>query len=177
MKSATPAFAAVVPAGTAVPPRRVREAPGELARGVERRYNAPVLTEGTGLVLPAGVKAVPVRDFYRRPHLTSASSMWPQLKAMDGTIVDGSVVPGRGASTRIAILGEFTDGWYELLHANGRADRVTWDARAFPFLWFYGEFGATNEHPYRGRFYTLALQPLSRSPYPRGRHARTALAG
>ena len=56
---------------------------------------------------------------------------------------------------------------YELIHANGRADRVMWDASKLPFLWFYGEFGATKEHPYRDRFYTLALQPLSRNPYPR----------
>jgi hypothetical protein len=33
--------------------------------------------------------------------------------------------------------------------------------------WIYGEFGATPEHPYRDRFYRLALQPLSRNPYPR----------
>lgn len=47
------------------------------------------------------------------------------------------------------------------------ADRVTWDAGKLPFLWLYGEFGGTNEVPYHHRFYTLALQPLSRNPYPR----------
>jgi len=31
----------------------------------------------------------------------------------------------------------------------------------------HGEFGATKEHPFRDRFYTLALQPLSGNPYPR----------
>jgi len=42
---------------------------------------------------------------------------------------------------------------------------VTWDARKLPFLWFYGEFGATNDAPYHNWFYTLALQPFSRNPY------------
>ena len=46
---------------------------------------------------------------------------------------------------------------------------MTWDARKFPFLWFYGEFGATNDAPYHDRFYTLALQPFSRNPYSRTR--------
>jgi hypothetical protein len=69
--------------------------------------------------------------------------------------------------TRIAILSGFTEGWYELSHANGRADRVTWDASRLPVLWVYGEFGATKQAPYRDRFYTLALQPMSRNPYPR----------
>jgi len=134
---------------------------------VERRYNAPLLTPGTRLVLPAGIKAVPIQDYYRHPHLASAESAWPHMTATDGTTVDASIVPKRGAPTRIAMLSGFTEGWYELIHASGRADRVTWDARKLPYLWFYGEFGATNDAPYRDTFYTLALQPFSRNPYSR----------
>jgi hypothetical protein len=44
---------------------------------------------------------------------------------------------------------------------------VTWDAGKLPLLWLYGEFGGTNEAPYRNRFCTLALQALSRNPYTR----------
>ena len=105
-------------------------------RGGERRYNAPLLTPGTRLVLPAGIKAVPIKDYYRRPHLTSAESAWPHMGATDDTTVDASIVPERGAPTRIAMLSGFTVGWYELIHACGRADRVTWDARSLPFVWF-----------------------------------------
>jgi len=136
------------------------------AAAAARHYNAPLLAPGTRLVLPAGIKAVPVRDYYHRPRLASAASAWPRVRAADGTVVDASVIPERGAPTRIAMLSGFTDGWYELRHANGRADRVTWDVRAMPFLWLYGEFGATNAWPYHNRFYMLALQPMSRNPYP-----------
>jgi hypothetical protein len=160
--SAAPALAA-----SAVRPGSVPKAAGDLMRGAERRYNAPLLTSGTRLVLPAGVKAVPVLDFYRRPRVASAASAWPYLRAADGTTVDASVIPERGAPTRIAILNGFTEGWYDLVHASGRADRVTWDAGKLPVLWVYGEFGATKESPYRDRFFTLALQPMSRNPYPR----------
>jgi hypothetical protein len=138
-------------------------AAGALVQGVQRQYNAPLLAAGTRLVLPAGVKAVPVQDYYTRPRLT-ASSAWPHLKAADGTTVDASVIPGRGAPTRVAVLSGFTDGWYEVRHANGRADRVTWDAGTMPFLWLYGEFGGTNVHPYN-LFYSLSLQPMSANPY------------
>jgi hypothetical protein len=160
--SAAPALAA-----TATRPGSVPKAADDLVRGVERRYNAPLLTPGTRLVLPAGIKAVPVLDYYRRPHVASAASAWPYMRAANGSTVDASVIPGRGAPTRIAILNGFTEGWYELIHANGRADRVMWDAGKLPVLWVYGEFGATKESPYRDRFYTLALQPMSRNPYPR----------
>jgi hypothetical protein len=160
--SATPALAA-----TATRPGSVPKATDDLVRGAERRYNAPLLTPGTRLVLPAGVKAVPVLDYYHRPRLASAASAWPHVRAADGTAVDASVIPGRGAPTRIAIVSGFTEGWYELTHASGRADRVMWDASKMPCLFVYGEFGGTDEEPFRDRFYTLALQPMSRNPYTR----------
>ena len=151
-------------AATAARRGNVPAAAEELVKGVERHYSPPLLTPGTRLVLPAGIKAVPVRDYYHRPRLAPAASAWPHMRAADGTVVDASVIPGRGAPTRVAVLSGFTDGWYELRHANGRADRVTWDAGAMPFLWLYGEFGATSKSPY-DRFYSLALQPMSRNPY------------
>jgi hypothetical protein len=161
--SATPALAS----SAARPASVTTAAAGDLVRGQERRYNAPLLAAGTRLVLPAGVKAVPVVDYYHRPHLARAASTWPYLRATDGTTVDASVIPDRGAPTRVAILSGFTEGWYELAHVSGRADRVTWDARKLPHLFVYGEFGGTDEEPYRGRFFSLALQPMSRNPYSR----------
>jgi hypothetical protein len=158
----TPALAA-----SATRPGSVRAAADDLVRGAERRYNAPLLTPGTRLLLPTGVKAVPVQDYYHRPHLASAASAWPHLRAADGTTVDASVIPDRGAPTRIAMVSGFTEGWYELTHASGRADRVMWDASKMPYLFVHGEFGGTDEEPFRDRFYTLALQPMSRNPYRR----------
>jgi hypothetical protein len=160
--SAIPALAG--PAGR---PGKIQTNTDDLVRGQERRYNAPLLTPGTRLLLPADVTAVPVVDYYQRPRLARAASAWPHLRAADGTAVDASVIPDRGAPTRIAIVSGFTEGWYELAHASGRADRVTWDARKLPYLFVYGEFGGTSEEPYRGRFYSLALQPMSRNPYLR----------
>jgi hypothetical protein len=165
--SAAPALGAVRPGRSPAAGGRVPAAVAELVRGTERRYNAPLLAPGTRLVLPAGVKAVPVLDYYHRPHLASGVSAWPHLRAADGTTVDASVIPERGAPTRIAVVTGFTEGAYELTHANGRADRVMWDASKMPHLFVYGEFGGTDEEPFRDRFYSLALQPMSRNPYTR----------
>ncbi|MEV0908864.1 hypothetical protein [Streptomyces hokutonensis] len=165
---------AATPASAATATRRggVPAVTDELVSGQERRYNAPLLTPGTRLVLPAGVEAVPVQDYYSGPHLGPARSAWPYVTATDGSTVDASTVPERGAPTRVAILSGFTEGWYELLHPNGRADRVSWDAGKLPFLWLYGEFGGTDAAPYRNRFYTLALQSFSRNPYSRNTRIR-----
>jgi hypothetical protein len=138
-----------------------------LMRGAERRFSASRLTPGTRLVLPTGIRAVAVEDYYHRPRTAQAGTAWPHVTATDGSTVDASVVPDRGAPTRIAILSGFVEGWYEIRHAHGRTDRVTWDARKLPVLFLYGEFGATNEAPFHNRIYSLALQPLSRNPYAR----------
>ena len=163
--SVGPALAAPAVTASAVRPGSALAAAGDLVRGQERRYNAPLLAPGTRLVLPAGVKAVPVLDYYHRPRLARAASAWPHIRAADGATVDASVIPDRSAPTRIAIVSGFTEGWYELAHASGRADRVTWDASKLPYLFVYGEFGGTDEEPYRNWFYSLALQPMSRNPY------------
>jgi hypothetical protein len=139
----------------------------DLVVGAERRYNAPLLTAGTRLVLPTGIKSVSVLDYYHRPHLAFAGSAWPYVMAANGMRVDASVIPERGAPTRVAVLTGFTDGWYDVIHANGRADHVAWDASQLPALWIYGEFGATKEAPFHNWIYSLALQPLSRNPYSR----------
>jgi hypothetical protein len=90
--SATPALAAA-----STRPAGIPAAGGDLVRGTERRYNAPLLTPGTRLVLPAGVTAVPVLDYYHRPRLARAASAWPLMTVADGTTVDASVIPERGA--------------------------------------------------------------------------------
>lgn len=167
---------AAVPAAAATATRTDTASPNapQLARGAQRTYNAPQLEPGTRLVLPTGITAVSIQDYYHRPHLASAQTSWPNVTAADGTTVDASTVPERGAPTCVAMLSGFSEngGWYELVHANGRADRVTWDARTFPVLRLYAEYGATNEHPFKDRFYTLALQLLSRNPYSRNSLAR-----
>ena len=127
--AALPVLAGVAAAGPALAapaaPAHWRSGPaaaGDLLRGQERRYNAPLLTPGTRLVLPAGVKAIPVLDCYRRPRLAPAASTWPHLRAADGTTVDASVIPGRGAPTRTALVSGFTEGWYKL-HPRQRTGR------------------------------------------------------
>ena len=68
-RSAVPASATPALAASAGRPGNVTTATDDLVRGQERRYNAPLLTPGTRLLLPAGVKAVPVLDYYHRPRL------------------------------------------------------------------------------------------------------------
>ena len=164
-----PAMAATVP-----PPSSTAQTADVLVRGVEQHYNLPLLTPGTRLVLPTGIKAVAIQDYYRAPHLASAETSWPRMTAADGSTVDASIIPNGPAPTRVAMLSGFRagQGWYELvLPGKAAARRVTWDAARFPFLFIHGEFGAAPEAPFN-RLFTLAFQPFSGNPYARTPYAR-----
>lgn len=56
--SVIPALAGPATLPDGAPSRSVSKTTHDLVRGVERRYNAPLLTPGTRLVLPGGIKAV-----------------------------------------------------------------------------------------------------------------------
>ncbi|MGP3978251.1 hypothetical protein ACTWQF_30395 [Streptomyces sp. 8N114] len=143
----------------------VGTATAKIVRGGVRRFNAPRLTPGARLRLPEGVKAVSVEGYFEnRPRVAPKAYAWPNIPAADGTMVDASIVPERNAASRMAILSGFKEGWYELIHPNGKIDRVEWNAQKLPYLWFWGEFGAFEDLPLMGRFYTLGLEPFSRPP-------------
>jgi hypothetical protein len=137
----------------------------KIARGGVRRFNAPWLTPGARLKLPSGVQAVPVEGWFEnRTRVAPKPLAWPHLPAADGTRVDASVVPKAGAPSLMAVLSGFDRGRYELVHANGKVDRVEWDAKRFPYLWYWAEWGAAKHFPFMGSFYHLSLEPFSRNP-------------
>lgn len=136
-----------------------------IERGGARHFNAPRLTPGARLRLPEGIKAVQVEGYFEnRPRLGRTEYTWPYVQTADGSVADASIVPERGAASRMAVLSGFKQGWYEVSYVNGTTDRVTWDAKKLPYLWLWGEFGAWQEFPFMGQFFTIALEPLSHNP-------------
>jgi hypothetical protein len=158
----SPASAPAVPDLTAA----VGPATDTLVRGGIRRFYPPLLAPGARLVLPAGIQAVTVEGYFEnRPRVSSKASAWPHLPSADGAMADASIIPDRGAGSRMAILSGFTQGWYELVHPNGKTERVEWDARKLPYLWYWGEFGGSSDQLFMNKFYTLGLEAFSRPPF------------
>ncbi|WP_272474807.1 hypothetical protein [Baekduia alba] len=146
-------------------PAAAAAATEKITRGAVRRFNAPWLTPGARLKLPSGIQAVAVEGWFEnRTRVAPKPLAWPHLPAADGTRVDASVVPKPGAPSLMAVLTGFDRGRYELVHANGKVDRVKWDAERFPYLWYWAEWGAAKHFPFMGSFYHLSLQPLSHNP-------------
>ncbi|MGP3960791.1 hypothetical protein ACTWPT_32750 [Nonomuraea sp. 3N208] len=157
------------PVGTASAATRARSsgagtAAQTIVRGGARRWHGPFLSPGARLLLPRGVKTTPVEYYFTSPQLARTACAWPQMSALDGTMVDASIIPEHGAPSRVAVLSGFDNGWYELISREGQATRVTWDHRELPYLLFVGEFGATKDVGFMSKFFTLALEPFSHNP-------------
>jgi len=91
---------------------------------------------------------------------------WPLVPGNDGATVDLSRFPDKGTASDIIYLTGFDKkGWYEIEnHASQVGIRVEWDAAAFPYLWYWQEFGATTGYPWYGRHQNIGLEPFTSYP-------------
>ena len=147
----------------------------------QRRHNAPLLTPGTHVVLPAGITAIAVKDYYHpsAPGLGQVrmAALDRERRQRDGERVDRC--PSHGAPTRVAILSGFTEGWYELSHASGtgRPRHVGCPQAPVPVV-------LRRVRRRRARLRSTAgstrsrCEPFSRNPYSRKRsgHRRSVMS-
>jgi hypothetical protein len=166
--AAAPALAAVSGIGAAPTAGDAAVATGVIRGGV-RRFSSPVIAPGHRIRLPRGVKVLPaVGAGPLASHRIAPGGpyAWPDVPTRDGGSTDLSAVPRAGTPSTSAYLTGFGGrGWYEIADPGGAvAARVEWDARRMPYLWLWGEWGASKQYPFWGRFYTLALEPFSRHP-------------
>jgi hypothetical protein len=170
--AAAPALAAVGELGgaPAAPSSAVPAgaAAGALRGGV-RRFSSPFIKPGHRIRMPRGVEVMPAVAAAPLTHQHIAPGgpyAWPSVPTRAGGTTDLSAVPeARAPSTSAFLTGFGRRGWYEIADPRGSvAARVEWDARHMPYLWVWGEWGASTQYPFWGRFYTLALEPFSRHP-------------
>lgn len=143
--------------------------------GVEQRamwgqhlaFGPPFLREGCRIVLPDGARVLPHPDaigLAGRRVAGDREHRWPHATAPDGTTVDLSRVPGRGAASEMLYVTDLEAGRYELIDPDGVGLRVEWEAELLPYLWIWQEFGASTGHPWFGERYTVGLEPFSSFP-------------
>lgn len=143
--------------------------------GVEQRamwgqhigFGAPFLRPGCRIVLPEGVRVLPhpepIEPSGRRV-AGDREHRWPDAVAPDGTPVDLSLVPDRGAPSEMLYVTGFDVGRYDIVDPDGLGLRVDWDAALLPYLWIWQELGATKDYPWFGDAYLVGLEPFSSYP-------------
>ena len=91
---------------------------------------------------------------------------WPLVTGKDGREIDLSRLPESGQClTEMAYLSDFEQGRYVLTSASlGLSAELCWDHKTFPHLWYWLEWGATDQYPFYGRCHVAAFEPFSSMP-------------
>lgn len=94
---------------------------------------------------------------------TSGRSTWPQAIS-HGKTIDLRKLPPVGAPSDIFYLTKFLAGKCRVWSKEWQLGiDVRWDPQAFPYLWFWREFGAGGA-PWYGRHYNIGLEPFTSYP-------------
>jgi len=123
-------------------------------------YGKPVYGAGSRIFAPAG-KSLDDDKFAERG--------WPMH---EGT--DLSLCPAEGAGTgEMFYLADLSDGWYALVNPKEKLGlAMSWDREIFPYVWIWREANKSQNYPYFGGAYTVAIEPFSSLPGARARGER-----
>jgi hypothetical protein len=136
--------------------------------GQHLAFGAPFLRPGCRIELPTGLRVLPHPEAIGptgRRVAGDREHRWPAAVAPDGTPVDLSLVPERGAPSEMLYVTGFDGrGRYDLVDPDGLGLRVEWAALRLPYLWIWQELGATTDFPWFGDAYLLGLEPFSSYP-------------
>ncbi len=142
-------------------------------------FGAPFLDPSC--TVATGARRILVDDLRVQPNgelERAATGEWPHVAGRDGSSVDLSRVPAPDAGViRFGYLTDFDGAWYAIGNPRlGVEAHVSWDADTFPHAWYWLDAGGTEEYPWFGRAYVLAIEPASSHP-GRGIEAVKATTG
>lgn len=136
--------------------------------GFHFTFGPPFLTEDSKITVedPAMVLA---HDYGADGPLRRVGSneefAWPKGRNSQGEIVDFSLLPVRGTPGEMLYIHKSPIGWYRVESpSHSMAAEVCWDNTLFPYLWFWQEYGYSQEAPWYGKHYNIGLEPFSSYP-------------
>lgn len=126
-------------------------------------FGLPFLKEGAKITTNARrFLAEPLMPPHRR-FQPGMESDFPKVLNINGKDDDASVVPPESAApySDLAYLSGFDDSAFYALKNEEKSVgfAVRWDARIFKFLWYWQERYATQDAPWWGSTYAVALEP------------------
>lgn len=138
--------------------------------GQHLAFGRPFLAPGCRIRLPEGVEVL--TEAADSPVLSpgrvvrGGAFVWPTGVDRQAEQVDLSVLPDRNTASEMLYIHGFDDqAWYTVENPSlGLGMKVEWDGAAFPYLWYWQEFGATKGYPWYGRHYNVGLEPFAGYP-------------
>ncbi|HEX5481149.1 MAG TPA: DUF4432 family protein [Terriglobia bacterium] len=88
---------------------------------------------------------------------------WPKLKLRAGGEVDISRIAAPSARSHdLAAITGFQEGWYAIRsQSKGVGCGLSWDAKVFPWLWFWQLYRGCPDYPFWGSEYVVAIEPVT----------------
>jgi galactose mutarotase-like enzyme len=129
-------------------------------------FGLPFLKEGAKIKTNA--KTMEVHDDILEPRRFKAGKTynWPQAEDPTGKAFDASVIPNTDAPAYrdLSFLSNFetanNKAHYTITNPEQKiAFSVSWDAQIFKCLWLWQERNASQDFPWWGKCYTVALEP------------------
>jgi len=129
-------------------------------------FGLPFLNEGASI--DTNAKTMEVHDDIVAPRRYKAGKTynWPQAEDPTGKAFDASVIPDTSAPAYrdLSFLSNFdivtNKAHYTITNAQQKVGfKVNWDANLFKCLWLWQERNASQDFPWWGKCYTVALEP------------------
>lgn len=146
----------------------------ELMWGQQLRFGPPLVAAGAEVECPASFvhPDALVTDDVEYDDVTP----WPRTPG-ESSMINLRYLPGTDSETRLAYLAGLSNGTVTVTNSQAacRVD-LSWDADAWPYLWYEFEGGANRDHPWYGTGHFLTLTPNSSWP-ARGVHDARRISG
>ncbi|QDP96092.1 hypothetical protein FOE78_09445 [Microlunatus elymi] len=134
----------------------------EVMWGSQLQFGAPLIAPEAEVDCAAGLVHPDATILYDVDY--DDVTVWPRTPGASG-MINLRTIPKPGSENRMAYLTEFTAGVATI--TNSTLDcrvELTWDQISLPHLWYQLEAGDTEDHPWFGTGYYLALTPNSSWP-------------
>jgi galactose mutarotase-like enzyme len=139
------------------------DAPIEVVWGHHPAFGWPFLHESCVVDFPEAVVCVENSLDQTGRLALNPRSRWPLVAGRDGKEVDISHVPPPSAQCHdLAVMQEFREGWYAIRNQDaGVGFAMSWDAKVFPYVWFWQNYRGSPDYPWWGGEYVMALEPVT----------------
>ena len=93
----------------------------------------------------------------------NSSSPWPMVELRDGGSLNLAEIPHPSVGSHdLAYLHGFEEGWYALRNRTRKVGiALSWDARVFPWMWYWQLFRGGPDYPTWSSEYVAAIEPVT----------------
>lgn len=140
----------------------------EVMWGAHISFGAPLIDSNSTITLPKGGRVIPhpesISSTGRRVGSTKVFD-WPIGSSKDQEDIDFSKLPKIKTESEMLYIENLSQPWYQIENKEKKIGaKVSWDLELMPYLWYWQEYGSSQDYPWYGKHYNIGLEPFSSYP-------------